>query len=140
VFNEHTVHGPPDKIFEDAAFIEKFRNMLVVETGQDLWLARGVPRAWLQQGKQISVTSAPTRFGEVSYKIVSDIDNNRIRANVRMPERKKPDTVLLRIRHPYGEHIKAVSVNVSALTSFSADNETIDLRGFYGEIGLEIEY
>ena len=72
-FNEHAVHGPPDKIFEEAAFLERFRNMLVMEAGQNLWLALATPRAWLEQGKKISVKSAPTHFGSVDYEIVSDV-------------------------------------------------------------------
>jgi hypothetical protein len=28
-FNEHAVHGPPDKIFEEAAFLERFRDVLI---------------------------------------------------------------------------------------------------------------
>ena len=55
VFNEHAVHGPPDKIFEEAAFLERFRNLLVMEDGDKLWLARATPRDWLQQGEKISV-------------------------------------------------------------------------------------
>ena len=34
IFNEHAVHGPPDKIFEEAAFLERFRNLLVMEDGR----------------------------------------------------------------------------------------------------------
>ena len=34
VFNEHAVHGPPDKIFEEAAFLERFRDLLVMEDGE----------------------------------------------------------------------------------------------------------
>jgi hypothetical protein len=47
VFNEHAVHGPPDKIFEEAAFLERFRDLLVMEQGDSLWLARAAPRAWM---------------------------------------------------------------------------------------------
>src|SRR5450759_3733254 len=82
VFNEHAVHGPPDKIFEEAAFLERFRNMLVMEDGPDLWLTRGAPREVFADGKQISVHHAPSSFGEVSYDITSHRD--RITAEVSM--------------------------------------------------------
>ena len=87
IFNEHAVHGPPDKIFEEAAFLERFRNMLVMEDGETLWLARATPRAWLEQGKKITVKNAPTHFGTVAYEIVSDVDNGKIDATVEMPSR-----------------------------------------------------
>src|SRR6185436_2505365 len=54
-FREHTVGGPPDKLFEEACFIERFREMLVMEDGDMLWLARATPREWLEDGKKIAV-------------------------------------------------------------------------------------
>ena len=44
-------------------FMENFRNLLVMEDGESLWLARATPRAWLEQGKKIAVKNAPTYFG-----------------------------------------------------------------------------
>ena len=47
IFNEHAVHGPPDKIFEEAAFLERFRNMLVMEDGRRCgWPAPRRGRGW----------------------------------------------------------------------------------------------
>jgi hypothetical protein len=48
-FREHTTGGPPDKIFEESCFLERFRNMMVMEDEDTLWLARATPRAWLDQ-------------------------------------------------------------------------------------------
>ena len=62
-FREHTTGGPPDKIFEESAFLERFRMMLVMEEGETLWLARGTPRAWLAQGQRIAVRSAAATIG-----------------------------------------------------------------------------
>src|SRR6185369_5987204 len=110
-FNEHAVHGPPDKIFEEAAFLERFRNLLVMEDGPNLWLARATPRAWLEQGKRISVKHAPTHFGSVDYEIVSAVDHGRITATIRMPARNAAKEVRLRMRHPVSAPIKSVMVN-----------------------------
>ena len=85
IFNEHAVHGPPDKIFEEAAFLERFRDLLVMEDGENLWLARATPRTWLAQGQKISVKHAPTHFGNVDYEIVSDVNHGKISANVELP-------------------------------------------------------
>jgi len=63
-FREHTTGGPPDKLFEESCFLERFRMMLVMEEGDVLWLARATPRAWLEQGKRIAVRNAPTHFRE----------------------------------------------------------------------------
>lgn len=126
VFNEHTVHGPPDKIFEEAAFLERFRNLLVTEQGDTLWLARGTPRAWLEQGERISVQHAPTRFGTVDYEIVSDVANGRIVATVSVPSRTPPRDVVLRLRHPRAVPIKSVTVNGRPWREFDA--ETVRLH------------
>jgi len=44
-----------------AYFIEEFRNLLVWQDGSTLWLAKATPRAWLEQGKKVSVKNAPTQ-------------------------------------------------------------------------------
>jgi len=128
-FREHTTGGPPDKIFEESAFLERFRMMLVMEDGDWLWLARATPRAWLEHGKKISVKNAPTHFGTVSYEIVSDIDNGRITATVEMPSRKPPKAVLLRFRHPRSSPIKSATVNGKPWKDFDSRKEVIRLTG-----------
>ena len=134
IFNEHAVHGPPDKIFEEAAFLERFRNLLVMEDADSLWLARATPRAWLEQGKKITVKNAPTHFGEVAYEIVSDADEGKIAATVEMPSRNPPKSVLLRFRHPKALPIKSVSVNGSSWTDFDPGKEVISLHDFKGRL------
>jgi len=140
VFREHATGGPPDKIFEEAAFLERFRNMLVQERGQSLWLARGTPRAWLQQGRKISVSSAPTHFGTVSYEIVSDADNGRITATVEIPARKAPKEVVLRFRHPKAAPIKGVTINGKPWTEFNPAKETITLKGLTDTVAVTAQY
>lgn len=57
----------PPKTFEEAVFLSRLRNMLVSEDENALWLAKGTPRAWLEQGREIAIENAPTFFGTVSY-------------------------------------------------------------------------
>jgi hypothetical protein len=140
VLNEHTPHGPADKIFEEAAFLERFRNMLVMEDGQNLWLARGTPRVWLEQGKRISVKNAPTHFGTIGYEIVSDVDNGKINATIEMPARNAPNTVLLRLRHPRSAPIKSVTVNGKDWRGFNTEKETIELKGLTGSVTVTAQY
>jgi len=140
VFNEHAVHGPPDKIFEEAAFLERFRNLLVMEDGQNLWLARGTPRAWLEQGKRISVKNAPTRFGTTSYEIVSDVSHSRITAKVTLPSRNPAKIVYLRLRHPKGSRLAEVFVNGKGWMDFDPAEEVVRLHGLSGEVSVEARY
>ncbi len=140
IFREHTIGGPPDKIFEEAAFLERFRDMLVMEEGESLWLARATPRAWLEQGKRISVKNAPTHFGTVSYEIVSDAENGKITATVEMPSREAPQNAVLRFRHPKASPIKDVTVNGKSWKGFDRNKEVISLEGLTGKVTVEVNY
>jgi hypothetical protein len=139
-FNEHAVHGPPDKIYEEACFLERFRNLLVMEDGQSLWLARATPRAWLEQGQKISVKNAPTHWGPVAYEIVSEAQNGKINATVELPSRKAPATVLLRFRHPKSAPLKSVTVNGKVWKNFNAEEETLTLKGLTGTVAVTAKY
>jgi hypothetical protein len=140
IFREHTIGGPPDKIFEEAAFLERFRDMLVMEDSDSLWLARATPRAWLAQGKRISVRNAPTHFGSVAYEILSDVDKGTITATVEIPSRKSLQTVLLRLRHPTMSPIKAVTVDGKPWKGFDTNEEAILLKGLSGRITVQASY
>jgi hypothetical protein len=134
------VHGPPDKIFEEAAFLERFRHLLVTERGEVLWIARATPRAWLEQGKRICVGKAPTHFGTLDYEILSDADHGRISATVNIPSRRPPGTVLLRLRHPQAAPLRRVLIDGQDWTRFDPDLETIRLEGLRGTVQVEARY
>ncbi len=139
-FNEHAVHGPPDKIFEEAAFLERFRNLLVMEDGPKLWLDRAAPREWLEQGKRISVKHAPSQFGEVSYEIVSHASEGKILATISLPTRNPAKEVWMRIRHPKGFRMKRVLVNDKLWTDFDPNKEIVKLHGLNGMPRIQIQY
>ncbi len=139
-FREHTTGGPPDKSFEESAFLERFRLMLVMEDAQRLWLARATPRAWLAQGKRIAIANAPSYFGPVSYQIVSDADNGKITATIDMPSRRPPKEVLLRLRHPKAAPIQGVTVNGKQWTDFDRDSEVVRLHDLNDRVTVEARY
>ncbi len=140
IFNEHTTRGPPDKTYEEASFLERFRDMLVMEKADSLWLARATPRAWLEQGKKISVRNAPTRFGTATYQIVSDVEHGKIAATIEMPSRNPPKSLLLRFRHPKALPMKSVTVNGSSWADFDPLTESICIHGVSGTVKLEAAY
>jgi hypothetical protein len=139
-FNEHSTRGPADKPFEEAGFMERLRGLLVWEQADALWLARGTPRAWLEQGKKIAVKNAPTHFGPVAYEIISDADNGQIKATIEMPARKAPKEVILRLRHPKAAPIKSVAVNGQPWTQFNRDKEAVELKGLTGTVAVTAQY
>lgn len=123
-----------------AWFMENFRNLLVMEDDSSLWVARATPRAWLQQGKRISVENAPTYFGNLTYEIVSDVNNGKINATVEIPERTSPRSLLLRFRHPKALPIKQVMVNGQKWKEFDGQKEVIELAGLTGKVTITAVY
>lgn len=121
-------------------FLENFRNLLVMEDGQSLWMARGTPRAWLEQGKRITVRNAPTHFGAFAYEIISDVDNTRISATLEIPNRKPPRNVIVRFRHPWAVPIVTASVNGRPWKRFDPTRECIELTGLTGQVTVVANY
>jgi len=121
-------------------FMENFRNMLVMEDGRSLWVARATPRAWLEQGKKISVRKARTHFGDLAYEIVSDAENGRITATLEIPSRDRPQSVMVRLRHPQALPMKSVTVDGKTWTDFDAAKEVIRLHDVRGSAQVEAVY
>ena len=141
MFQEHTTRGGcGDKSHGNAVFLTNFRNMLAMELGDTLWLARATPRVWLAQGKKISVKNAPTYFGTLAFEIVSDVANGKISATVEIPARKAPKEVVLRFRHPTSAPIKGVTVNGKDWKDFNKDKETITLKDLTGTVAVTAQY
>ncbi len=121
-------------------FMENFRNLLVMEDGDTLWIARGAPRVWLEQGKRIAVKNAPTYFGALSYEIVSDVDGGKIFATIQVPSRKPPRAVLLRFRHPNLAPIKSATLNGKAWPDFDPMKEIVRVHDASGAVTVEAAY
>ena len=121
-------------------FLENFRNLLVMEDGRSLWIARATPRVWLEQGKKITVANAPTYFGTLAYEIVSDVEDGKISATVEIPNRKSPKSVVIRFRHPKATPIKSVTVNGRPWTGVDKDKEVIELTGLTGKVTVAAGY
>jgi hypothetical protein len=139
-FNEHTTFAQNDKSHGCAVFLSNFRNMLVMEIGDSLWLARATPRAWLEQGKKIAVKNSPTYFGTVAYEIVSDADNGKLTATIDLPTRKPPKEVILRLRHPKAAPIKSVTVNGKEWKDFDPARELVRLSNVAGKVEATVNY
>ena len=103
--------GPLFKTPDECRFIQWMRNMLVCERGNDLELGLGVPRAWMQHGKQIKIERAATWFGKVDLDIQSKADADQVDARVRLAVTDAPRVIWLRLRHPQNKPIRAATVN-----------------------------
>jgi hypothetical protein len=129
-----------DKTFEAAAFLERMRAMFVYEEGDTLWMARATPRSWLAQGQHIEIRNAPTRFGDMTYRIDSDERQGNITAIVEMPSRTKPREALLRLRHPRAARIRSVTIDGRDWTEFEPSMEIIRLPSLPGRLVVRARY
>lgn len=122
-------------------YVLNFRNMLLTEDEDALWIAKGTPRAWLNQGEKIAVSDAPSAFGNLSYSILSDVDNDRITAEIDVPDREAIGQIKLRLRHPDAATIRSVKITSGTGTATIAeDGETVIITGVKGKISIEVLY
>jgi hypothetical protein len=113
------------------------RALLLREEDQVLWIGQGIPRAWLTAGRHVAVTSAPTEFGDVSYRIDSSADGT-MRVHIDPPTRHPPAEIRLRLREPRALPIRAASTEVGGKVRFS--DETIFLPGADHPIDLRVQF
>jgi hypothetical protein len=124
-------------LFSCTEQLRLLRNLLIREEGDTLWLGQGIPRAWLEPGKHVGATAAPTSFGPVTYRIDAEADGT-MRARIDPPTRRVPATIKLRLRHPEGR--KIASAEASGPADFEAAGETITLKGLAAPIDLRIRF
>ena len=105
------------------------RWMLVFEepASQRLWLAKGAPRNWFEDGKYISVSNAPTRWGKVGFVIQSQINTGQIRLQVTLPSKAPEGGIKIRLRLPDGQRLGSVTWDAKAWNQFDPEQETITL-------------
>ncbi len=132
-FTEHPVvasgwgAGPFYKTPDESAFLTWFRYLLLMEDGDTLILAPGTPRKWLEEGKEIEITDAPTYFGPTTYHIVSEVSKRRIRAKIVPPRRNLPMSLKLKLRHPSKLPINSVKIDGLPWSDFDVASETITI-------------
>ena len=103
--------------------------MFVHERGDDLYLGQAIPRYWLAEGSTVGIQRAASYFGPLSLRIQSQADRGQINALVTPPERNRPKTIYLRLRHPQAKPIQSVTLNGARYDRFDAKKEWIILPG-----------
>lgn len=119
--------GPFYKSPDEARFVNRLRDALVLESGNDLWLASGAPRRWLQAPEGIQVDSINTWFGPVGYTLRPGSEERTIVARVRPPTRDAPDNLWLYVRVPEGRKITGVWIGGRQWTGFDPAAERVRL-------------
>jgi hypothetical protein len=131
--------GPFYKSSDEARFVNRVRDTLVLEDNDTLWLAPGVPRRWTASKEGIRVSAAQTFFGPVSYQMHAGAEPNTIEATIDLPSRNPAKDSWLVVRTPAGK-IRAVTLNGQAWTKIDNSIEAVKLPPTHGNLQLHIEY
>lgn len=134
-FWEHLYQASVHKTHEEAWFLMETRWMLYLEDGDRLKLLQGIPRAWLKEGKKISVSGAVSYFGPLSFNVVSSVDKGWIEVDVECGSENKPAEVVIRIPHPLGKQPVHVVGGV-----YRAEDESVSIKPFIGKAEVRIQY
>jgi hypothetical protein len=111
----------------DGAWFELYRNLLVNELagGGTLFIGQAVPRAWLDDGKRVKVTNAQTWFGPVNLEFQSQTKQGSLIAEVAFESERRPETLLVRLRHPAKSRMKSATVNGADWSDFDPSKEWV---------------
>ena len=134
-FWEHQYQESPHKTHEEAWFLMRCRWLLFMDNTDTLQLLRGVPRAWLEEGKTISYSGVNTRFGYLTVNVQSA--DGKITATVKLDrgESPAPEAVTIRLPHPDGKQPVQVSGG-----QYDAATETVTLDSFCAEAAVTLAF
>jgi len=106
------------------------RWMLVLEDSDEdrLYLAKGVPRAWVGSGKEIGIEHAPTRWGRVSFKLAANTAAKTVRGEVELGGDRAPAEVYFKLRLPAQMTLAAVAVNGQPVALQGVHNDTVIIK------------
>jgi hypothetical protein len=115
--------GPPST---DGAWFDLYRHMLIHEQDDDtLLLLQATPRKWLEDGKEIRVERAPTYFGPLNLSATTLAAAGELHATVELASRKRPQALLVRLRHPDAKRMREVTVNGRIWMDFDPRQEWV---------------
>lgn len=107
----HGVWGDHFKTSDEAQATHWLRLMFCQESGEDLFIGRGMPRYWLRDGCRAALTDIVTWFGKMSVAYTSMADSGRICLELNPPLRNPPRRLFIRFRHPEKIPLKRMTVD-----------------------------
>lgn len=131
--------GPFYKSSDEARFVNRIRDALVLEDNDTLWLAPGTPRRWVASADGVRVSAGQTFFGPVSYAMHAGNQPNSVDATVDLPSRNPAKNNWLVVRTPSGK-IRGVTLNGQPWTKIDNSLEAVQLPSGRGKLQLHIEY
>lgn len=132
--------GPLYKTPDESKFIQWMHQMLVFEMDGNLHIGRGVPRAWMTDGKKVVLKNAATYFGPIDFEITSAAGRGELIAEISLPSRNPAHSAHVSLRHPEGRKIRSVKMNGQNWSTFDAAKDTVTVPGAAGRVRIVAEY
>lgn len=117
--------------------LQLLRTLLLREDGDVLQIGEGIPRAWLERGKHVAVTSAPTEFGDLSYRMDAE-PNGNVRVRIVPPSRRLPREIRVHLRNPSQEAIS--SVHAEPPVKITSSGETFSIYQITSPVTFEVSF
>jgi hypothetical protein len=137
---EHFMNGAFNKTHETGYFLHQSRLMFVQERGNSLWLAPFVPTQWLEDGQSVDVQDMPTFFGKTGFTTVSHLKDGYIDVVINAPQRKAPEEIVVRLRHPQGKALASAEVSGAKDYKVVAEDSTVHITPAAGTINVRARY
>ena len=134
-FWEHHFGASPHKTHEEGWFLMQTRWMLYMERGDTLRLLPGIPRKWLAHGQAIELRDMASYFGHFDLRVESEVDRDRISAEVSCRPGRWPAAVELRLPHPQGRRARRADGG-----TYSPAKESVTIRPFRGRARVCLEF
>lgn len=126
--------GDRQHLWTPVSVVRVVRDMLVMENGSELHLAKGTARSWLSSGGEVGVTNAPTHFGKISYSMHYDQAPGTVSGRLALPDGPSIECVRLFVRLNNGFTVKSVDRESGAIVS--ADGLGIEWAMPRGEVAF----
>ncbi|HMK39347.1 MAG TPA: hypothetical protein VK569_08405, partial [Bacteroidota bacterium] len=134
-FWEHVFQVSQHKTHEQGWFLMETRWMLYLEEGRTLKLLPGIPRAWMEDGKEITLRNVNSYFGPVSLHVNAKTKSGFIEASISCTAPRRPQNVVIRLPHPDGKKAIRVSGGV-----YDPAAESIWIKDFNGTANVRAEF
>ena len=106
------------------------RWMLAIEDQDEdrLYLAKGVPRAWVASGLPIRINQAPTRWGRVNLNLQNKPESKSVVASVELARAGAPQELHVKLRMPLANAVKTATANGRPATIGGEHHDTVIIR------------
>ena len=104
--------------------------MLAIEDHDEdrLYLAKGLPRAWVASGKPIRIDQAPTRWGRVNLNLRNHPQSKSVVATVELARAGAPKELHVKLRMPTANPVRTATVNGKPATIGGVHHDTVIIQ------------